>query len=104
MMEDGISYKILIAVSILLFLAAFPLPYGFYTFIRIAVSGCSGYIVYHGLSKGNKDAILWLFAFIAILFNPIAPIYMSKEVWVIADLLASGLFAWLAYKRYKTHK
>jgi hypothetical protein len=31
-------------------------------------------------------------ALIAIFFNPIAPIHLGKEVWVIIDFIVAGLF------------
>lgn len=38
---------------------------------------------------------------VAILFNPVAVIHMTKEVWMVVDALAGGLFAFSAYKGYK---
>jgi len=104
MFDFGVSYKILVLMAVLLFAAVAPLPYGFYTFMRIIVCGCAGYMAYHSFSAGEKNLWPWLLGFIAILFNPVATIHMTKEIWMVADALTGGLFAFLAYKKYKEGK
>lgn len=101
MIYQTVSYKILAIVAVLLFIAVAPLPYGFYTFMRISVCGCAGYIAYKGFSNYEKGAWPWILGFIAILFNPVATIHMSKEIWMIADAITGALFLFLAYKKYK---
>ena len=39
-----------------------------------------------------RTVLMWLFIFIAVVFNPIAPLYLSKYVWQIADILVILLF------------
>lgn len=101
MNRHTISYKILSIVALLLFIAVAPMPYGFYTFVRIIVCGCAGVICYQLWNTGYRGAWLWVWGMVAILFNPVAVIHMTKEVWMVVDALAGGLFAFSAYKGYK---
>lgn len=81
----------------LLILAIFYLPSGYYIFLRWAVTLVAVYVAY-ALSEA-KDNKFWLFVGIAILFNPIVPIYSTKSFWVVADLASAGVF--LAYSKKK---
>ena len=90
-----IKYKqITSIVAILMLLLAIPSglwSYGYYQILRWIVAGTAlfiAYIAYHL----EKQVWIWIMAIIAILFNPIAPIYLSKEAWVIIDLITSIIF------------
>lgn len=104
MIYQAISYKILTLVAALLFVAVAPLPYGFYTFMRIIVCACAGYMAYNAFTVKEKSIWPWLLGFIAILFNPVATIHMTKEIWMVVDGLTGSLFAYLAYGSYRHSK
>ena len=36
---------------------------------------------------------LWTFGLVALLFNPLIPIYLTRELWIPIDLLTAVLFA-----------
>ena len=77
---------ILILVAIMLAIGCFKLPIGYYTFLKIVV-----FITVILVIIANKDeGVNWInmvLALIAILFNPIFPIYLhSKIVWVFIDV------------------
>lgn len=75
----------------MLILAILPIwPYGYFQFLRWVVSIASVYSAYVAYESKNKT---WVFIMgaITILFNPISPIYLQKETWVILDLIASIL-------------
>src|SRR3990167_2032110 len=42
--------------------------------------------------KQNSAWIAWLFALVAVIFNPVAPLYFSPDVWRIADVTVAVLF------------
>ena len=71
-------------------LAILPLPYGYYTFLRIAITGISAYLVY--LRKDNKDKSFYVIIAIAILFNPLIPIHLPREVWIPIDIILAIYF------------
>lgn len=64
--------KLYIFISVLLFIAMAPMPYVFYDFTRIIVTGCAGYVCYQLWNTGYRGVWLAFWPLIAILFNPIA--------------------------------
>lgn len=90
----------LIIISMLLFIGVLNLPYGYYTFLRIVVFISSLYLAYK-YHKNKLELWLWVFLIIAILFNPIIPIYLSKTTWVYLDIMVGCLFL-LPIKHFKS--
>lgn len=72
-------------------------PYGYFTLLRFIVTTVAVYIAYASYIEGKE---IWtsIFGFIAILFNPIIPIYLTREIWLPVDftvgvfLIASMIF------------
>ena len=78
--------------ALLLFIAVFHLPYGYYTFMKIAVTCIALYNAYESRNDVQK---LWLIFFIAaaIVFNPLIPIYLGhRSIWMSIDILFALLF------------
>jgi len=88
-----VYFTIWIIPIIMLFVALLDLPYGYYTLLRIIVCGCSGYLAFTAYNVSQK-ATLWVFILggIALLFNPIIPIHLSKELWTIIDPIVAFIF------------
>ena len=80
----------LLAAAFLL-LATLDLPYGYYTFLRIAVTGVALYVAYSGY-KWGKTWALWTFVTVAMLFNPLIPVHLTKDVWFPIDLVTAAAF------------
>jgi hypothetical protein len=88
--------------AVMLILGIFALPYGYYVLLRWVITAISVYVAYSlGEAKDNR---LWIFVGLALLFNPIAPIYSTKSFWVIADLVSAGLFLAFSKKQSITKK
>ncbi len=84
-------YVLLICAGLLL-LALADLPIGYYTFLRIVVTVGAVGVIINELKNGMN---FWVIAFgiIAILFNPIIPVYLNdKEAWMPIDVLSALLF------------
>jgi hypothetical protein len=73
------------------------MPIGYYTFLRIIVTiGAVAVIV----QEYNGEIIPWiiLFGIIAIIFNPIIPVYLhDKEIWAVINFIAAILFGVKAF-------
>ena len=80
-----------LVASGLLFGAITALPYGYYQMLRWVVCGISIYIAYKAYQWDRKWAT-WLFASCAVLFNPILPIYLTREIWRPIDVAFGFLF------------
>jgi hypothetical protein len=77
----------------LLFMATGRMPYGYYTFTRIVVCGFGAFFAFLAW-EGGPVSRLWsgIFGLLAVLFNPVLPIYLSRGSWFYFDLLAAALF------------
>lgn len=73
--------------AILLFIAVFPLPYGYYMLLRVIIFISALYL----MSK-NKNEWLYIFLGIALLFNPVFPIYLSKALWMPVDIIVGVIY------------
>ncbi len=80
----------LIVAGILLGALA-DLPYGYYQMLRWVTCGISAYITVKSYQWETAWAT-WLFAAIAILFNPLIPIELSKPIWRPIDIGCAVLF------------
>ena len=79
-----------IIAAILLFLALDRHPYGYYKLLRFVVCGVNVYGVYFAV-KLEKIGWAWTFGIIAILFNPLIPIYFRRGTWQFIDLSVAVL-------------
>lgn len=78
--------------SFFLVAALADLPIGYYTFLRIIIF-ISAIIVIYSEYEGEITGWILAFGIIAILFNPIIPIYLhEKSTWAIIDIAAALLF------------
>ena len=79
----------------LLIVAFLPWPYGYYSFLRLAVFAVSIWIGYEQWK--HDDAVSgWVVAFgaVALLYNPLLPIYLTKEIWTVLNIATAILFLW----------
>ncbi len=91
---------VLLAAVIFLFLALFDgWQYGFFTMLRFVVFAATAYVAWLAY-KGQKEKWVWVFGFIAVLFNPLIPIYLNRETWTTIDLIV-GLFLLLSIHFFK---
>ena len=85
----------------LLILALLDLPIGYYTFLRIVVTIGAVAVVVIELENGIN---FWIIAFglIAILFNPLIPVYLGdKSTWMPIDLITAILFGIKSFNNQK---
>ena len=78
-------------VAVMLLIAVAELPYGYYQVLRWATCGIAVFIAFQAYKVG-KTWIIWLFGLIAVLFNPIFPIHLTKEIWRPIDLASAAIF------------
>ncbi len=85
----------LIAATVL-FGALAKWPYGYYQLLRIVTCCVAVYIAFIAY-QWQKLWAVWLFGFIALLFNPVIPIHLSREIWQTIDLICALLFTTVAF-------
>jgi len=78
-----------IVSAIFLFLAMFgSWPYGFFTLLRFVVFAATAYIAWIAY-EAKQEKWIWIFGFLAVIFNPFIPLYFSRSFWVIVDLIVA---------------
>ena len=89
-----------IGVVAMLFIALLPLPYGYYTLLRIVVTIAFAWEAV-ALSRVNRAGLAVLFGFVALLFNPVIPVHLSRGVWAPIDVVAALLLAWSGVTQFR---
>ncbi|SDM03085.1 DUF6804 family protein [Arthrobacter sp. ok362] len=81
------------AAAALILIGLGPLPIGYYTQLRWGVCIAAAWIAVLA-SQNGKAGWLFLLVPVAILFNPIAPVYlMTRAAWVPWDMAAAVILA-----------
>src|SRR5687767_5689585 len=93
-MQDKTSLynPLYVICGICLFLSLLSLPIGYFTFLRILVTIGALLIIVNDAKAGLS---FWVIAFVlvAIIFNPIFPVYLhDKSIWMPIDVIAGLLF------------
>lgn len=96
-----IPYFLVAGLSVI---ALASLPYGFYMFLKIAVTACAGTAAYLKFLAGERGVLVWIFVALAILFNPIIPVHLTKEIWMFFNIVSAVLFTLQGYKLIKGAK
>ena len=69
-----------------------PMPYGYYNLSRLVVCVCAIYFAYQLFQKEEKTFV-WVFGFLAVLYNPIIPVYLyDKEIWMVVNIITGIVF------------
>jgi hypothetical protein len=76
----------------MLVLAVAPLPYSYFMVLRLFVFAAAVFAVYHNQNRSGFGSWVCTFLAIAVIFNPIFPVHLTKIIWVPIDLVAAGCF------------
>ena len=71
--------------------ALYTFPFVYYQLMNWVVVGASLVTVQQAYQR-NITPLGWLFALVAVVFNPLAPLYLRADVWNIVDIVAAVLF------------
>jgi hypothetical protein len=78
---------------VLLALALLRMPYGYYTFLRVALC-CAGVILAYQLYRRAGALTGWVVAFglIAVLYNPFVVVHLDRPIWSVINLVTIAVF------------
>ena len=80
-----------IVAAVILFGALGDWPYGYYQLIRWITCGAAVWVAV--LAYGwEKNWATVVFAIVAVLFNPLVPIHLSRDLWQPIDVICAVLF------------
>ena len=86
-------------LAILFFVCLVDLPYGYYQFVRFAALVGFAFLSYQSYERNDKS-FAFIFAALAILFQPLIKISLGREVWNIVDVVVGiGLIITIFLKR-----
>jgi hypothetical protein len=66
-------------------------PYAYYQIMRWVVCAAAVFTAYQGYATRHLWGA-WAFGLVAVLFNPIAPIHLTRHAWQVLDPAAALLF------------
>lgn len=85
--------------AIVALIGLMPMPYVGYTLVKIGVvAGCLLAVTKVSEVKLLEvNANIWLVG-IAVLYNPIFPIYLTRSIWIVIDIITAITLVYLAKK------
>lgn len=83
-----IPKEIIYAACLMMFIALLPMPYGYYTLLRICAFGLFGLLAYDAYLKNGK-LLPWLFGFMAVVYNPIFKVHFLRETWEVINVASA---------------
>lgn len=95
------SRALFMVPAAMLLIAIVPLPYGYYQFLRLVIFLAGGLIGFQ-FWAGGRTALAVPFILLAVLFNPIFSIHLTREIWTAinvgaAIVFAVGMWAWFRH-------
>jgi len=84
------NIALLIATAFLFLALIDGWPYGFFTLLRFVVFVSTAYIAWMAYET-QKEKWVWIFGFLAVLFNPFIVIHLNRGIWSFIDLVI-GIF------------
>ncbi len=99
MSKNALLIFFLIPGALLIVAPLLSFPYGFYIFLRIIVTVTAAYIIFDTYKnfKGINETII-IFSIIAILYNPIIPVYLSRSIWLPINFITAAIYFFYFYK------
>ncbi len=86
-----------IVAALFLLWGLVPNPYGYYILLRFVVCGVCSYTAFrYALDRRSGSA--WLFGVLGVVYNPLFPVYLTREIWLIMDLVTAILLLWSLYR------
>jgi uncharacterized membrane protein len=91
-MNTWIKNHLLQLIAVVLVLGALgSFPFAYYQLMNWIVA-VAALLVARQAHAERKDPVAWIFVLVAVVFNPVSPIYLRADIWHIADVIAAVLF------------
>lgn len=90
----AIAAAVFLHAGLFLIAAPFMDGYGYFGFLRYFVS-ISAVLAFAVAFLGCSYRLGSAFVAVAVLFNPIIPVHLSRMLWLPIDIIVAGLFACL---------
>jgi len=99
-MNKNSSIMFFLIPAVLLIIAPLiSFPYGFYILLRLIISITAALIIYYSYKRAERiNEISIVFALILILYNPIVPVHLNREIWMTINFITSGIYFYGFFK------
>ena len=98
-MRSSLHPAVWLVPTALLLLALLPFPYGFYTVLRLVVCSTAVLLTYDEYRLcGRVSGWAIVLAGFVLLFNPLIPIHLTREIWAPIDV-ATGVLLIVHWRR-----
>ena len=67
-------------------------PYEYYILLRWICCAAFAYLTVQAYSL-KKDGWVWILGFVAVLYNPIVSVHLSREIWSVVNLVTIAIAA-----------
>lgn len=96
----------LIAILVLI-LSFLKWPYGYYIFLKYIVTFTISIMIYKIWTNNNRVALITL-SILLLIFNPLFPLHLDKEIWTVIDFSAAlvilSSFVWIKISNKTTNR
>lgn len=98
MKNFSVNFLLCLMLIILLGLALFSMPYGYYQFLKVFTFSASIALFFNKEVKKILNDYSISLIIIAVLFNPLVEVSLKRSVWSILNILGIIYFSFLIYK------
>lgn len=96
---DVLRLVCIIAAAALL-LALAPWPYAYYQLLRVAIFAAG---IFGAVTLWHKEQPVAVALLICgLVFNPLIPMHLTREIWSVLNIVAALMFAFAAYRVGRT--
>lgn len=89
----------LLSAGLMLCLSVLPVwAYGYYMLLRVVVCGAAGFAAYRLKNDPARSSHFVPLLILAVLFNPVIPIHLSRLLWLPVNLGVAVYFLLLSKK------
>lgn len=94
-----------IVALLLIFGALATLPYGYFQVLRVVVCTCAAFFACIMFDSEGSSRWMGVMIVVAILFNPFLPVYLSRSIWQVVDIVVAVVIVITSFalKEPKSH-
>ena len=89
-MEKRLWIPQVICVPMLLWALNPNNPYAYYTLLRWVCCGVFAYLAHQSIEQ-KKQGWVWLLGITALIYNPIFPVHLNRELWSVVNVVSIGI-------------
>jgi hypothetical protein len=82
-------------------LAVLPLPYGYYTMLRLVVTIASLTSAVWFYRRAGRSWLIVALVTVALLFNPIVPVFLDRGIWLVVDVVVAAFLTFVAIRAWR---